>query len=309
MLSAFVPPRRGPFYGRPRPWFCVLVVAAALGFCSFGNQTLHAREKTLTVLDLDFQGRIRSVAKSQFYQSMVEGLAAAGFQVYAQDIQQIEALGVEASKCVTPDCLKKAGTQLGVGFLLRGTVSVRLKNYKIVLQLSDARDGRLLGETQQTCEICGSREASKTLRNAAETLNAFVPKESTGVLTIRTNPNGAVARLNGRALGRTPVTDLKIKPGKYEISVAQGGREKSVSIDVDADYKQILNLDLPRAQMRDRSNLRTWGWVTTGVGVLALGIGGVMTALNASDLDCNGDCEGLSSPSSFKASSRVLGAD
>lgn len=49
--------------------------------------------------------------------------------------------------------------------------------------------------------------------------------DTSGKLTLSTTPSGATVELDGRLLGRTPLVDQRIAPGRHELSITLAGHE------------------------------------------------------------------------------------
>lgn len=69
--------------------------------------------------------------------------------------------------------------------------------------------------------------------------------DTSGKLTVSTTPSGATVQLDGRVLGRTPLVDQRIAPGRHELSIELPGHEtRRDSIVVEPNGAPNLRFDL-----------------------------------------------------------------
>jgi hypothetical protein len=94
------------------------------------------------------------------------------------------------------------------------------------------------------------------------------------VLSVRGEPEGATVRLDGRDLGRTPLTVAELGPGRGTIEIAAPGRKTLVTpIILEAGGATRVDVTLVSAT-KPRS--RWWRWVGFGGGAALLAAGAVV---------------------------------
>jgi hypothetical protein len=86
----------------------------------------------------------------------------------------------------------------------------------------------------------------------AFTAAQFVPAPAmlfshTGTLVVESNPYGATVRVDGQALGQTPLT-LKLKTGRHEVELRAGGKPRVFNVFISAGAKVSQYVELPRTR-------------------------------------------------------------
>ena len=80
--------------------------------------------------------------------------------------------------------------------------------------------------TARTGAASQPREGSRANRASTQpNESAERPQPVPGSLTLTTDPPGAITLLNGRSIGRTPVTETNLAPGSYEVTFSAPGYE------------------------------------------------------------------------------------
>ena len=72
---------------------------------------------------------------------------------------------------------------------------------------------------------------------------ASQPLSQTGSVTVTSKPEGATVRLNGKAIGKTPLTSYALPKGKHVLELSMTGYENR-SIDVEIKQGSLNNLGL-----------------------------------------------------------------
>ena len=267
-------------------------------------------KQRVAVVKLAFEGNVPEAARDLFAQRLVEGLAAARFEVMtgAMVRERLAAAGVGADSCSGGSCTGKAARALGVAFLVFASVVEHDKTYEITLDLVNGGSGVTLGTNRERCEICGVEEASEKVSLAASALRARLEAlgSTPARFIIRSRPAGARVALDGEAIGRTPV-DRELPPGVHKLELATEGYdplERTVTAVNGVD--ETLDLDL--VVLPSKVPLRALGWTALAVGVAALAgavwaesIDGQQLACDSTEMDFLGHCPRV-------RSTRVLGA-
>jgi hypothetical protein len=281
-----------------------IVVATA------GRVQAADEKQRVAVVKLGFDGGVPEAARELFAQRLVEGLAAARFEVLtgAMVRERLAAAGLNEGSCSGGSCTGKAARALDVAFLVFASVTEHDKTYDITLELVNGRSGVTIGTNRERCEICGVEEASEKVSLAASALRARLEAlaNTPARFIIRSHPSGARISLDGEALGRTPI-DRELAPGVHKLELAAEGYdnlERTVTAINGVD--EALDLDL--VVLPTKLPLRAMGWAGLIVGVAAL-VGGIWAvSVDGDEIACApeqrddlGHCPTL-------RSTRVLGA-
>jgi hypothetical protein len=264
----------------------VIVLAASGRARAQGGE--GAGKQRVAVVRLAFEGNVPEVARDLFGQRLVEGLAAARFEVMtgAMVRERLAAAGLEADSCAGGSCTGKAAHALGVAFLVFAAVTEHDKTYDIALDLVNGKSGVTIGTNRERCEICGVEEASEKVSLAASALRARLEAlaNTPARFIIRSRPAGARLALDGEPLGRTPV-DRELPAGVHKLEVAaEGYDELERTVTAVNGVDETLDLDL--VSVPTKVPLRLLGWTALAVGVAAI-VGSVWAeSLDGKQLSC-----------------------
>ena len=172
---------------------------------------------------------------------------------------------------------------------MRAAVTVRDRDYSVKVELVGA-DGKRLAQTEDGCEICGVVDASGLLDSAAATLRLKLDALSKGpsALKLSSDPKGAIVTIDGEIAGTTPF-EQPVIPGKHLIRVSQTGY---ISIEREVTFVEGVNEDLNFSLEKLPSRLpgRRWGYVSLGVGIVALAGGIGFAILDDRPFKLGGNC-------------------
>jgi hypothetical protein len=294
----------------------VTALAAALVLAAVGAPPAEAQgdaaagKQRVAVVKLAFQGAVPEAARDLFSQRLVEGLAAARFEVMtgAMVKERLAAAGLAPDSCSGGSCTAKAAHALGVAFLVFATVVERDKSYDITLDLVNGNSGVTIGTNRERCEICGVEEASEKVSLAASALRARLEAlaNTPPRFIIRSRPAGASVKLDGEPIGKTPV-DRELSPGVHKLELAAEGfdpLERTVTAVNGVD--ETVDLDL--VVLPSKLPLRALGWTALAVGAAAIAGAAYAESVDGQELPCtvgqrdeNGHCPNV-------RNTRVLGA-
>ena len=115
----------------------------------------------VAVLRLAFAGGVPEASRDLFAQRLVEGLAAAQFEVLpeASVRRRLATAGIDVAGCHSDDCYGRAARALGVAYVVAGSVDEHDRIYEITLELVNGRSGAAIGTNRERCEICGRSPA------------------------------------------------------------------------------------------------------------------------------------------------------
>jgi hypothetical protein len=245
-------------------------------------------KQRVAVVKLAFEGSVPEAARDLFAQRLVEGLAAARFEVMtgAMVKERLAAAGLGADSCAGGSCTEKAARALGVAFLVFATVVEHDKTYDITLDLVNGKNGVTTGTNRERCEICGIEEASEKVSLAASALRARLEAlaNTPPRFIIRSRPAGAILKIDGEVIGKTPV-DRELTPGVHKLELAAEGYdplERTVTAVNGVD--ETLDLDL--VVLPSKLPLRALGFAAVAVGAAALAGAVWAESIDGEELSC-----------------------
>lgn len=207
-------------------------------------------------------------------------------------------LGLEEMKqaigCDDTACLLEIGGALDVAYLISGKVSRLGEQINVSLALADVREARVLARVIESVaddesllagavtaavrrlfahlDVGGVRAATPTVAApapvafikdaAAPSTSVDEPRWPRGTLLLQTDPTGLELSLDGKPVGKAPVTLKDVAAGSHELAVTQGWSTYRGSVQVSADEATLV-----RAQVQDH-----WFELLAGSGLSALSL-------------------------------------
>ncbi len=254
------------------------------------------------VLPLQVEGELAPADATKLLDELVGGLRRGSFDVVSPD--EVVSAASEAKSCGTADCAKKVANKTNATHVVRATVKVADRDYALTVELVDGANGKTLATTKDGCEICGVADAGQLMTAAAATLRTKLDALAGGPaqMVLSSTPAGAVVTIDGEVVGLTPLT-MEVIPGKHVVRVRKEG---FIAVDREVTFvegvTESVSVDLEK--LPSKLPGRTWGYVSLGVGVAALGGGIALTFLHdqpdrrdcsagAGTKDADGDCKFL----------------
>jgi hypothetical protein len=266
------------------PLWCGLVLATLSATSARAESTGIQR---VAVVKLDFQGNVPEAIGARFSQRVVEGLAAARFEVLAGDGLQRRLHSSGARPCAEPSCYPDFARSLGVGYLVTGRIAEQDKTYDIKLDLINGRTGAILASVHERCETCGLEDAAEKVNLASSGLRTRLEAvtRSPARFVIRSRPEAAQAQLDGKTVGSTPL-DLELSSGEHQLSLRSPDHEPlHRTFVVVSGVDETLDLELLRTPTM--FPYRTIGWTGLTVGALAIAGGIFALAVDGKEVTCN----------------------
>jgi TolB-like protein len=222
----------------------------------------------LAILPLRVDGGLSESDQAELTKALIAGLQRGNFTVVPPE--QVVAAEGRAASCDGPTCIKNVAAKTGSAYVVRVVVVVKDRDYTVKVELV-AADGKRLAQTEDGCEICGVVDASGLIDSAAATLRLKLDALSKGPAAVKltSDPRGAIVTIDGQIAGTTPL-DRPVVPGKHLIRVDMDGY---ISIEREVTFVEGVNEDLAFTLEKLPSRLpgRRWGFVSLGVGIVALG--------------------------------------
>ncbi len=129
----------------------------------------------VAVVRMEFRGRVPEVSQGFLSERLVQGLAAAGFEVTAGQVLKNALRGMPAPEsCRAQECYREIAQRLAVDYLVTATAQITRRTYDLRLELVAAIDGRRRGEERDKCELCGIQEVGGKLDKLASSLRGYV---------------------------------------------------------------------------------------------------------------------------------------
>jgi hypothetical protein len=254
----------------------VFTVALAL---TLSAGVAHAAPR-VAVMPMEFEGRVPEVSRVSLNERLVQGLAAAGFEVSAGDVLE-NALprGTTPDLCHAAPCYKVLAGKLALEFLVVSQLKIKERNYELKLRLVGGRDGKLIAEARDACELCGLQEVGEKLDKLASSLMSHAGgRNDPARLMVQSQPPGATVTIDGRDAGETPVS-VELTAGAHEVTFAARGYAGShKKVTLDAGVRGLVSVDLlplPAAPgiIKARGAARELGVITMGLGLAAAATG------------------------------------
>ncbi len=250
--------------------------------------TIAGRQR-VAVVRVDFDGSVSEAARELFASRVVEGLAAAQFEVFsgAAVSQKLVAGGRRLTTCRGGDCYPDVAQALTVSYLVAARVSVSNKNYEISLELINGRTGGIIGTNRERCEICGVDEAGEKMALAASALRARLEALVTAParFIIRSRPAGVSIAIDGAPAGRTPI-DRELPGGPHKLELAAAGYDRlERTVSVVSGVDETIDLELVPIPMR--FPFRKAGWAALAVGAVAMAAGIWAVSADGGEVSCS----------------------
>jgi uncharacterized protein YjeT (DUF2065 family) len=258
-----------------------------------------AAHRRVAVLRTEFQGELPENGRNFLSQRLIEGLAAADFQVFAGlVVTQLLKQGEALENCRAATCYREIARQLGVEYLVTALVHVEQKDYEVTLELVSGRDGNSLGQSREKCELCGIKEAGQLMDKQVLGLREFAAAAAATAparYAIETRPAGAQVLIDGKPEGTTPL-QLDVPAGSHKLALNTDGRiQIERSLEVESGTNGVLSLDLapvpPSSDVSEvfashQRHLRYVGLGAMAAGVLAAVGGAIVLSLDGTYVKC-----------------------
>jgi hypothetical protein len=224
------------------------------------------------ILPLVVQGELPDADRETLTNQLVEGLQRGSFAIATPS--EVEA--VAKGDCSKPGCMQKIASETGASHIVRATIEVVDRDYKVSVELYDA-DGAKIVSSSDGCEICGVVDVGGMIETAAATLKTKLDALASGPasISIKSNPDGADVMLDGEPFGLTPI-DKSIIPGEHTIRISKDGY---ISVQEQRTFvegaRETLSYELEKVP--NRLPKRPWGWAALGVGIAGIA-GAAVTA-------------------------------
>ncbi len=200
--------------------------------------------------------------------------------------------------CTEATCLAEAARGGGSSWVVWPKVGVVERDYTIRVEVVDAGSGKVVATAEQTCEVCGVREAAETLGAVTATIGAKLQALQRGPaeLSITSEPAGALIEVDGEPAGRAPL-QRQLEEGDHWVGARLPGYiTQRNRISAVAGVDETLHFALEPAPVVDEgtqkiSKMEVAGWTLLGIGAagIATGVALVVIEERPNELRCSGD--------------------
>jgi hypothetical protein len=215
--------------------------------------------------------------------------------------------------CADAECWRAAE----VLFVVRPTLRREASDHAIAITIIDVRDGSIVSEASDTCDLCGRSELVDLAGDLGEKTRRRLDQLAgePGVFALSSSPRGATVSVDGEVVGTTPLQH-ELAPGRHEIRVELDGHQTVVrTTEVVGGTREAVKFELvPRPtagtqapEIDDGARRRDRTFVGAGAGLLVAGLGSVgvgaaLVAIHArpierdcatTNVDPDGDCRFL----------------
>lgn len=284
-------------------------LVAALGVTVPG--TAGAAEKPrpkmrVAVMPLLVEGEVPSDVRSEARERIEAALKS-------RDYELVDGRPPGAN-CTDFECIHAVAEDADAQWVVQPALSTIDHDYGIAVRLYDFA-GTLKVDESATCEICSYSDAVEALAQEADELkppllayaeNPYGDREQAELetddisrLVIRTNPAGAVVKIDGERVGKTPL-ELEVPPGLRDIELTLRNHNDVIeTVRAPRGGSELLTYTLIENDEKQTRALRITGWTFSMVGLGLLGGGIPLLALeeqpvknrcSGDDIDFNGRC-------------------
>lgn len=236
-------------------------------------------KRSAAVLPIVVVGEIADADRATLTQRLLEGLERGQFTV----VPPAAVVGkvANAADCDRQRCMNRIASATGASHLVRAVVTTRDRDYQVKVELIDGRTGGIIATAEDGCEICGVADVGTLLSAETATLRSKLDALASGpaMLVLNSNPAGAVITIDGEIAGTSPL-ELAVVPGQH---IVRAQREGYIAVEREVTFVDgvVEQLDFDLEKLPSRLPGRTWGYVSLGAGVAALGVGVTFTAMHS----------------------------
>lgn len=282
----------------------LLFIASVLGGASIGltSQVAQAAERKpeqtrVAVMPLMVEGDVESEVQGRINDQIRDALESETYTVVPGR--------PPGGTCRDYRCIHAVAKDADAQYVVVGSIATVERDYGIAVFVYDF-SGKLKTKEEATCEICSYGEAGDAL---AEKIEAIKPElislvknpygerdkehddsEGPGTFVIRSEPPGAIVKIDGKKRGATPLT-IEVEPGLRELEVsARNHATLSKTVRAIRGERTTMEYSLVESNERQTKALRATGITFSILGVGLLGAGIPLLAIDESPYkkDCDG---------------------
>lgn len=246
--------------------------------------------QAVAIIRIDISGDHVPDLMRQLDAALVRALSAAGFDGVSYENVQDAIRGKPAlADCASADCLRELPALVGTNQFLRLRVeaSSAIYEFEILFLVAEGEGGSIKERRKDTCPVCTSEEfIDRVADNLTTLMEPFRPVP----VTIASQPAGAMLIVDGRELGRAPVSGA-LAPGRHQVrAVLDGHLDAEQVIEVAAGQSGVtqqfeigLTASVGDGGGGAGGGFGAWKWAAAAGAVAAVAAGGVWVGID-------GDC-------------------
>jgi hypothetical protein len=268
-------------------------VLAAILALAFSTHAPEATPSRIGVLALQVEGELVDARRDEARARMLAALRRG-------DADIVDLAGATAS-CVDDGCRYDAARTADVRWMLAARLAVQPgdRDYDVTFTLYDVARGTTAATIEGTCELCGFEDALGVVEAKSAAVLASLERMRTSLATIMitsTTPEVTLT-VDGKLVGVTPLR-MQLKVGAHRIVASKAGfLPQTIDIDAIEGVAKEISLQLvvaPAPRDEKATKMITGGAVVGTLGVLAIGVGGALIAIDRrpDESDCQADHDG-----------------
>lgn len=198
--------------------------------------------------------------------------------ISAEDIRALLTLEAQKSLCGagSESCLAEIGGALGADYLVSGTLTRLGEKTNLELSLLDVKRAKNLSRASRTFQ--GEGELLDIVPAATVELLGKALEGRRGTLVVSVTEPGATVKIDGRIVGVSPLAPQTTVAGTHLVEVEKKGfisQQEQVLVKADQTAARSVALvpspDFLDAYQASARRMRLGAWLSTGVGLAALG--------------------------------------
>lgn len=235
-------------------------------------------ETSVAVLPLEIEGTLAEKWQRTLQGGVDDGLARAGHEMI--EPEAVRRALAEREGCGDAACAAAVAAELGASYLVRTSIAIEDRDFRVRLELLDATTGRAVADTGESCEVCAIPEVQQLLEEHAGILGGKIDAldRAPPVVEFVSRPAGALVYLDGELIGRAPV-ERPVSAGRHRVRARlRGHLSLEQPLEATPGTRDTLSFELEPTPRRQR--LRPWGWGLLGASLPVAATGATLVALD-----------------------------
>jgi hypothetical protein len=250
-----------------------------------------AGKTRLAILDFTLAGSAHPDLARVLADGAAKGAEGAEYQIITQG-EVAAILGLDRMRTLLgcsddQGCLSDLAGALDAERLLSGSLTILERTALVTVRLIDARKGRTLARVSTSLLDATEKELVDAARRLAFEVVTGKRLDTSGVLRIQIDRPGAVVTLDGKEMGRSPLTAApRVLEGPHAIVVQKEGYVRwSTTVAVPPGGEVPVQVELiPIRLLGEAARSRLWAWAYGSTGVAVVGLaGGLLFKRQADD--------------------------
>lgn len=221
--------------------------------------TLYPQDKTekknIAVIDLESRGGLSAAEIGTLTDRLRSMLVRTNtFNVVDRGRMQniLDEQGFQMTGCTSTECAVEAGKILGVEQMLSGTIGRIGTLYTIDVILINTETSQIIKSLTRdyTGGIEGLVAEMKSIANELANIQEKKEVAATGGVNIQTDPAGIDISIDGKIVGKTPLTVFDLSTGSHALKLSKSGYATyETTINIQANQVRDIVTELQRAWM------------------------------------------------------------